>query len=100
MKYLRWQQLAISNEIRGVELKQIGSVKKSSRRPFLSQTYRDKRKVWARDIMKKDFGKVTVYLLTKAGSCWMVLMVGRKVGFHKTGKHQSARDDNKVGVAL
>ena len=100
MKYLRWHQLATSNEIRGVELKQIGSDKKSSGRPFLGQTHKDKRKVWARDNMKTDFGKVTVYLLTKAGSCWMGLMVGRKVGFYKTGKHQSARDDRKVGVAL
>ena len=30
----------------------------------------------------------------------MGLMVGRKVGFYKTGKHQSARDDSKVGGSI
>ena len=34
---------------------QIGSVIKSNRRPPLSQTHKDKRKVWARDNMKIDF---------------------------------------------
>ena len=39
-------------------LKQMGSIKKSSRRPPLSQTQKDKHKVWARDNMTRDFSKV------------------------------------------
>ena len=36
-------------------LKQMGSIKKSNRRPPLTQTHKDKRKAWARDNMKTDF---------------------------------------------
>ena len=40
-------------------LKQMGSIiEKSSQRPPLSQSHKDKRKVWARDNMKTDFSKV------------------------------------------
>ena len=39
-------------------LKQMGSIKKSNRRPPLTQTHKDKRKAWARDNMKTDFSKV------------------------------------------
>ncbi|CAB4029373.1 Hypothetical predicted protein [Paramuricea clavata] len=39
-------------------LKQMGSFKKSNRRPHLNQTHREKRKVWARDNMKTDFSNV------------------------------------------
>ena len=54
--YLRWQELRTLNEIKGVESLNISN--KNHRRPRLSETHENKRKVWAGDNLKTDFSKV------------------------------------------
>ena len=65
-KYLRCQELRASNNVRGVE--SLNKSNKSNREPPLSQTHKDRRKLWARDNMKTDFSKV-VFTEKKTKSC-------------------------------
>ena len=76
----------------------MGSIKKSNRRPSLTQTYKDKRKAWARDNMKTDFSKV---VFTDESRVTLDAPDGWSKGWVLQDREApSARDDSKVVVGL